>query len=593
MVRQFADPYAFLRELVQNSLDAGASRVEVRVERARGGLTFTAALDDGQGMGRETIEGPLLTLFSSSKEGVEGKIGKYGIGFVSVFAIGPDAVEVETWRDGQAFRLVLRPDTSYTLEDAGAREGRGTRVTLHQQMDDEAFHRHVTRVRGALSRWCRHADRPITLAVVVDGTTLGGAGYAERIDVPFAVDAAASVTVTEGDMTVAVGPLVGSQHLAGGAQEGRFAGFYNRGLTLFETSEEMFPGLDWVRFKAMSPRFQHTLSRDNVRRDEAFREALRQVGAAVRGPLKRAIAERLGPAAEAAAQAAAQVTAGVTPRREVGAYLALVEAALAGPTRLDPAQIPFPLAHPVDGRSAVAGLAGLLPWRAPLLVTDRVDALTAALARQGTSTGTGTGAGTPIVLLVHPAVRQYLARCYPRLRLAVVQEEYLRVVPEQKAAGDGSARLVGALLEALARARHEVAGVVLCRVEGTLAERAGLLLPEAEEAQGDRRGGDGRGGSGLRGSGQGADGGRVVAVSEVGSRATRFKPTDTLYLNVKATTVALARDAAEVDAVSAAALLARALILEARGPLDEHDVDQLLDVGRADKAGQGAPRRSS
>jgi molecular chaperone HtpG len=31
VVRQFADPYSFYRELVQNSIDAGATKIAVRV----------------------------------------------------------------------------------------------------------------------------------------------------------------------------------------------------------------------------------------------------------------------------------------------------------------------------------------------------------------------------------------------------------------------------------------------------------------------------------------------------------------------------------------------------------------------------------
>src|SRR6185503_21269278 len=83
MVRQFADPYAFLRELVQNGIDAGASAIDVRIERESSDLTSTTVADDGCGMTLEVLEGPLLTLFSSTKEGDLSKIGKYGVGFIS------------------------------------------------------------------------------------------------------------------------------------------------------------------------------------------------------------------------------------------------------------------------------------------------------------------------------------------------------------------------------------------------------------------------------------------------------------------------------------------------------------------------------
>jgi hypothetical protein len=46
-----------------------------------------------------------------------------------------------------------------------------------------------------------------------------------------------------------------------------FAGFYTRGLTLFESDQVVSDELRGIRFKVMSPHLQHTLSRDNVRRD--------------------------------------------------------------------------------------------------------------------------------------------------------------------------------------------------------------------------------------------------------------------------------------------------------------------------------------
>ncbi|AKT36946.1 ATP-binding protein [Chondromyces crocatus] len=561
MVRQFADPYAFLRELVQNSLDAGAHRVDVRVGRVADGVTSTAVLDDGQGMTRETIEGPLLTLFASSKEGVEGKIGKYGVGFISVLAIGPEAVEVETWRDGRAFRLVLRPDTTFELEDAGPREGSGTRVILLQRMDASAFTRHAALVGEALRRWCRHADRPITLSVV-EGE---GTARMERVEVPFAVTAAAFVTVTEGDLRVVVGPSAGARYLGAArrrepeAGAERFAGFYNRGLTLFETSEEVLPGLDGLRFKAMDPRFQHTLSRDDVRRDRTFREALRCAREASRGPLQRVLAAQLWPAAEAAAAG-----------REVGAYMALVEAALTAPTRIDAAQIPFPLACTVRGRSIAADLTSWGSWRAPLLVTNEADALSTALA----------AAGTPVVRVVHPDLRPLLERCYPRRRVTTAQENHLLVIPETEAMGGADAALTGALGEALALAAHAVAAVHFCRVEGALAQRAALLLPPEGAQKGEA-------------IPETSSAPRLSTANDVERRGVRFRSRDTLYLNVGASTVSLARAAAEVDPITTAALLARALILEARGPLGGGDADRLLDLSGLGSNERGARRRAS
>lgn len=56
MVRQFADRHAFLRELVQKGIDAGATRIDVRVERSPDGAVRTTVEDDGCGMTRAIIE---------------------------------------------------------------------------------------------------------------------------------------------------------------------------------------------------------------------------------------------------------------------------------------------------------------------------------------------------------------------------------------------------------------------------------------------------------------------------------------------------------------------------------------------------------
>lgn len=570
MVQQFADPYAFLRELVQNGMDAGARKIAVRVE-ALPGACATSVTDDGCGMSREDIEGPLLTLFSSSKEGDATKIGKYGVGFVSVFALQPEQVDVETWRDGKAWLLRLHSDTSYELEDAGPRQGSGTRVTLIQRLGREAFVEHARVAQAALRRWCRHADREITLSIAdhEGGSRTGTL----RIDSPLAVTAPVSVTAVEEETTVVVGPSAGAQHLArptGGdgdpaVEHGQsFAGFYNRGLTLFETADELFGGLSGVRFKVMSPHLQHTLSRDNVRRDDAFWEAIARVRELVKGPLRRELAARLPQAAAAAAAGEAEGAA---------AYAAMLEAALSPPTALDPDEIPFPLASPVAGDRCRAGLRALAPGREPLLVARRSDALTAAMAR----------GGLPVVLCNHRATRALLKRCFPAARVEKAHAAYLLVREEReepKRARAADAALLQVIADALARARHGVARVSLCQVEGALRQRSGFLLPGSEERAGPEQ--------------------SCHAAREVVRRAARFPPGHALYLNIESDTVALARRRAAVDAVTAGNLLARALLVEAKGPLDPEDSDRLLDLSasppplagaaRGEKALAGGPR---
>src|SRR5262245_4676252 len=271
LVRQFPDPYAFLRELIQNGIDAGATAIEVRIDLLANGTVTSQVCDDGSGMTREVIEGPLLTLFSSSKEDDTTKIGKYGVGFVSVFAVEPDEVEVLSWRSTEAeassWSIRLFPDHSYELSAAEPRAGSGTRVTLVHRMDAARFARHVEQAGAALRRWCKHVRCPTEMVV------LGLAGEdgprRERIDRPLGVRSAASVPVRDGETAIVVGCPVDPPGEEA-CDSSQFAGFYNRGLTIHESTTERFEGLERLRFKIDSPELSHTLSRDDVRRDRAL-----------------------------------------------------------------------------------------------------------------------------------------------------------------------------------------------------------------------------------------------------------------------------------------------------------------------------------
>ena len=101
LINQFSDPLSFYRELIQNAVDAGSREVDVWLEYKKGAADGEGAMiihvdDFGEGMNREIIEGRLTRLFSSGKDGDFTKIGRFGIGFVSIFAIEPDAVSLDT-----------------------------------------------------------------------------------------------------------------------------------------------------------------------------------------------------------------------------------------------------------------------------------------------------------------------------------------------------------------------------------------------------------------------------------------------------------------------------------------------------------------
>lgn len=321
VVRQFADPYAFYRELVQNAIDAGATRIVVRLMHDAGeGVVLVAVEDDGSGMTEAILENDLTVLFKSTKETRDDAIGKFGIGFVSVLAIEPTLVTVDTSvGDGIRRRLDLHPDHTWDLTEEAAAGGRGTTVTLRVPRAEDAVDELIARSEASLSRWCMHARVPITLAVQGRDPV--------RIDRPLALPNAlveAKATSPDGRTEILVGlPAEGRGHAA----------FYNRGLLLFET-EIPLPRLGGLSFKVVDPRLEHTLSRDDVRRDAHFAGVLEHVAKAARGPLTDAVHRASGSLAGAA-------------------WRALALAALAADLPISPSALSVPLAAPIRGASSL------------------------------------------------------------------------------------------------------------------------------------------------------------------------------------------------------------------------------------------------
>ena len=262
LVRQFADPYAFFRELVQNGIDAGASALHAQVLFEDDGSFQASLRDDGVGMTREVVENELLVLFKSGKEGREDAIGKFGIGFISVFALEPVRVVVRTSRgEGTRLTLHLHPDHTFELFESAGGSRAGTSVTL-EVGPGRASGEVAAQAEASLRRWCRHARIPIHLRIAGGGLT----EREVRIDAPLGLEGMhAAVKVRSGKTRVVLGLPK--------RREDRYAGFFNAGLMLHESHEGAgaFRGL---AFKVQDPRLEHTLSRDDVRRDAAYRSVL-------------------------------------------------------------------------------------------------------------------------------------------------------------------------------------------------------------------------------------------------------------------------------------------------------------------------------
>ncbi|MEZ4426589.1 MAG: ATP-binding protein [Nannocystaceae bacterium] len=272
LVNQFSDPLAFLRELIQNALDAGSQEVEVSCAfecEAEGeapddrGVLVIRVQDWGEGMTREVIETRLTRLFSSAKDGDRTKIGKFGIGFVSVFAIEPEAVCIDTSRDGESWRVIFNERREFALRRLD-RPVDGTEVRVLKGATRAEAAALITRVGEVARFWCEHVPGEVR----VDG---------ELITRPLDIDAPIKAREGGAETEIVVA------HLEDGAGS---SGFYNRGLTLMRGGGEPFVG---IAYKVSSPTIEHTLTRDSVIMDAGYERAVARVRAAIDGPLCSAV----------------------------------------------------------------------------------------------------------------------------------------------------------------------------------------------------------------------------------------------------------------------------------------------------------------
>jgi len=275
LVHQFSEPLAFLRELVQNSLDAGSPEIDIRCEFKPDtpespdapGVSIIHVRDYGRGMDREIIDTRFTRLFhATADQDLEG-FGHLGIGFVSVFALRPDAVCVDTFRGGESWRILFQRDQSFHCIPRDE-PGVGTHIQIIRTITGAEHTSTVARTREVLATWCRHCTAEIRF-------------QGDLINEPLDVDALCSVRHTTDDLEAVVGyPRDGQP----------FYGFYRHGLTIHETREGYW---DAVVFKIDARSLRHTLSRDDVLHDDTFRRTMERVERLIQEDLPATLLRRI------------------------------------------------------------------------------------------------------------------------------------------------------------------------------------------------------------------------------------------------------------------------------------------------------------
>ncbi|MFN8611718.1 MAG: ATP-binding protein [Vulcanimicrobiota bacterium] len=267
LIRQFSQPLACLRELVQNSIDAGSNQVEVTLNEVDAERVCLAVRDTGEGMNRRIIETQLTRLFASAKDGDLTKVGKFGIGFVSVFSLQPLAVVVDTGREGEFWRILFHPDQSYELLRL-SQKVEGTVVNIYLARGSTDLQQKLRRVEETLRYWCKHCQ----VEILFNG---------QVISQPFRLGLPHELAHEQPGTRMA---------LALTTQSENFAGFYNQGLTLLEGVCSPLP---YLSFKVDSRYFEHTLTRDNVIENEDYTKALELIRQTVREVLAPQLYARL------------------------------------------------------------------------------------------------------------------------------------------------------------------------------------------------------------------------------------------------------------------------------------------------------------
>lgn len=153
-----SDPWFFLRELAQNSRDAGAHTIRVQAGVNEAGEEVITFADDGKGMTYDHARRYLFRLYASSKAGDPYAAGMYGIGFWTVLRYRPEQVVIESRHKRENWGVQLDKELLAREIPCGL-EKTGTRITLTRQAEFQSPAAFRQEVKKRLSHYCRYLRR--------------------------------------------------------------------------------------------------------------------------------------------------------------------------------------------------------------------------------------------------------------------------------------------------------------------------------------------------------------------------------------------------------------------------------------------------
>ena len=180
------DPWIFVRELLQNARDAGATRVEFRCEVV-GGRWILRCRDDGEGMTFAHARRYLFSLYASSKEQRRDQVGRFGVGFWSILRFEPERIVIRSRPRGtrpggqdpedrsEAWEIELAGDLESARRATPQLEP-GTEVVLERAAADGELERRVLEAATQNARFlCTRDDPERPLTIVVGGRAINAA----------------------------------------------------------------------------------------------------------------------------------------------------------------------------------------------------------------------------------------------------------------------------------------------------------------------------------------------------------------------------------------------------------------------------------
>lgn len=165
------DPWIFVRELLQNSRDAGAGGVGLSVgeaERPEGPVEWVACYDDGEGMTFEHARRYLFALYASSKEDRKNQAGKFGVGFWSILRFDPTTILIRSCpRRGEPWAVRLAGSLEHA-EHVEPPSRPGTEIVLERPRRDGRLEHRVYDAVWQSARYLHlrdDVDRPLPITV--------------------------------------------------------------------------------------------------------------------------------------------------------------------------------------------------------------------------------------------------------------------------------------------------------------------------------------------------------------------------------------------------------------------------------------------